>query len=252
MYIYIYTHPTWNRREAANKCQVDTHPHPATRSSSRFAFGLKTYVYIYITISKSHYIWVLNRPFIEVYTKYVHGVPHIPKNTNKSASQQIPEITVYTTYTIYIYTIYIYIFVSLSLSLIGLDVLTSQPVNPHSVCPLGSPNSGLKPSDSPPGFPEGTSSHSWRNCDSTDLPSCAPAVRGIQSLILPFGKGSEPLSVYTILYIYILYVCVSTKSMFYHIWGLPHVIFEQCSKNTISSLFMSWLIEVPIGDRTIK
>ena len=172
------------------------------------------------------------------------------KNTNTSASQQIPEITVYTAYTLYIY-------ISLSLSLIGLDVLTSQAEKTLWRVSTRFSQLWTKAIRFSSRFPRGhvvpLLAQLWQHRS----PSCAPAVRGIQSLIWPFGKGSEPLSVYIILYIYIytVCVCVCTKSMFYSVlWyvGLPHVIFEQCSKNTISSLFMSWLIEVPIGDRTVK
>ena len=150
----------------------------------------------------------------------------------------------------YIYYIYIYIYLCLSLShwTWRIDLPTSQPSQRVSTRFSQLWTKAIRFSSR---FPRGhvvpLLAQLWQHRSS----SCAPAVRGIQSLILPFGKGSEPLSVYTILYIYTVCVCEHQKYVLSYL-GLPHVIFEQCSKNTISSLFMSWLIEVPIGDRTVK
>ena len=120
-------------------------------------------------------------------------------------------------------------------------------------------------------------------------PSCAPA-RGSQAVILPFGKGSETLYVYmricthssihiciyiiiymmyihrlhiilyiiykyvcVYLYVYIyIYVCVcarAPKVCLYHTWA-KHMSHVNSAQNTVSSLLMSWLIEVPIEDHS--
>ena len=112
--------------------------------------------------------------------------------------------------------LYIYIYISLSLSLFHwtwrIDVPTSQP----SQWRVSTRFSQLwtKAIRFSSRFPRGhvvplLAQRQHRS------PSCAPAVRGIQSLILPFGKGSEPLSVYIILYIYTVCVCAHQMYVLY-------------------------------------